>query len=176
MDVLPANFRLGALIDLCANTTQPLLKPGVVLERQVDERLNVIYADQDKLRQVILNLLSNAAKFTDQGRILLAAAPADEESVTISVSDTGIGIQAEELPRVFSEFQQADSSTTRKYGGTGLGLTISRDLAHLLGGVLTAESTPGEGSTFTLTIPLRYRPSAPSPEAAVASPTAGDPK
>ena len=68
MDVMPANFRLGALIDQCANTTQPLLKPGVVLEKQVDERLNVIFSDQDKLRQIVLNLLSNAAKFTATGQ------------------------------------------------------------------------------------------------------------
>ena len=68
MDVLAANFRIGALIDLCANTTQPLLRPGVVLEKQVDESLNIIYSDQDKIRQIVLNLLSNAAKFTHQGQ------------------------------------------------------------------------------------------------------------
>jgi signal transduction histidine kinase len=100
--------------------------------------------------------LSNAAKFTAQGRILLAARLEDDEGLAISVSDTGIGISAEDLPRVFAEFHQADNSTTRQYGGTGLGLTISRDLAHLLGGELTAESEPGQGSTFTLRIPAHY--------------------
>jgi signal transduction histidine kinase len=166
MDVLPANFRLEALLDLCANTTTPLLKPGVVLEKQVDEQLNVIYSDQDKIRQIVLNLLSNAAKFTAQGRILLAARADGAQRLAISVSDTGIGISAEDLPRVFAEFQQADNSTTRKYGGTGLGLTISRDLARLLGGELTAESEPGRGSTFTLTIPLHYQAPLPAEEAA----------
>jgi signal transduction histidine kinase len=164
MDVMPANFRLEALIDQCANTTQPLLKPAVVLEKRVDERLNIIYSDQDKLRQIVLNLLSNAAKFTAQGSILLEARLEDDDHLAISVSDTGIGISAAEIPRVFAEFHQADNSTTRQYGGTGLGLTISRDLAHLLGGDLTAESEPGKGSTFTLRIPARYHPPTPVAE------------
>ena len=154
MDVLAANFRIGALIELCANTSQPLLKPGVVLEKQVDERLDLIYSDQDKLRQIVLNLLSNAAKFTSEGKVVLSARPEGEANLRISVADTGIGINAEALPRIFEEFQQADNSTTREYGGTGLGLSISRNLAHLLGGDLTAESEPGKGSTFTLTIPI----------------------
>ncbi|MFH1185662.1 MAG: GAF domain-containing protein [Chloroflexota bacterium] len=172
MDVLPSNFRIDALLDLCTNTTQPLLKPGVVLEKQVDHRLNLVHSDQDKLRQIVLNLLSNAAKFTTQGRIVLAARADGGDNLTISVSDTGIGIGAQDLPRIFAEFQQADNSTTREYGGTGLGLTISRDLAHLLGGELTADSEPGKGSTFTLSIPTHYRPAAPPPppEAAVTSP------
>jgi len=172
MDVMPANFRVGALIDQCANTTQPLLKPGVVLERQVDERLNVIFSDQDKLRQIVLNLLSNAAKFTSEGSIRLTARLEDDERLAISVSDTGIGISAADLPRVFGEFQQADNSTTRQYGGTGLGLTISRDLAHLLGGELTAESEPGKGSTFTLRVPAHYQPPIPAPEADAAGASA----
>ncbi len=154
MDVMPANFRLEALIDLCLNTTQPLLKPGVVLEKQMDENLNVVHSDQDKLRQILLNLLSNAAKFTFAGRILLATQRLDGDRMRISVADTGIGIAADDLQRVFMEFQQADNSTTRQYGGTGLGLTISRDLAHLLGGDLTAGSQLGSGSTFALTIPM----------------------
>jgi signal transduction histidine kinase len=116
--------------------------------------LNVVHSDQDKLRQILLNLLSNAAKFTFAGRILVAARRLDGDRMRISVADTGIGIAADDLQRVFMEFQQADNSTTRQYGGTGLGLTISRDLAHLLGGDLTAGSQPGSGSTFALTIPM----------------------
>jgi PAS domain S-box-containing protein len=156
MDVLPANFRISALIDLCANTAQPLVRSNVVLEKQVDEKLNLIYSDQDKIRQIVLNLLSNAAKFTHEGGIILSARQ-DSENLCISVADTGIGIGAEALPRIFKEFQQADTSTTRKYGGTGLGLSISRNLARLLGGELTVESELGKGSTFTLTIPIQYR-------------------
>jgi len=156
MDVMAANFRISPLIDLCANTAQPLLKPTVVLEKQVDESLNIVYSDQDKIRQIILNLLSNAAKFTHAGRILLAACR-DGEYLRISVADTGIGISPEALPRIFKEFQQADTSTTRQYGGTGLGLSISHNLAHLLGGELTVESELGKGATFTLAIPMQYR-------------------
>ncbi len=155
MDVLAANFRIHALIDLCANTTQPLLKPGVALEKQVDESLTYIYSDQDKIRQIVLNLLSNAAKFTHAGKVTLAAR-LQGENLCISVADTGIGISAEALPRIFKEFQQADNSTTRQYGGTGLGLSISRNLAHLLGGEITVESELGKGSTFTLVIPSQY--------------------
>jgi GAF domain-containing protein len=156
MDVLAANFRVSALIDLCANTTQPLLHPKVTLEKQVDESLSTIFSDQDKIRQIVLNLLSNAAKFTHKGKITLTAKP-DGDNLQISVSDTGIGISAEALPRIFKEFQQADTSTTRQYGGTGLGLSISRNLAHLLGGDLNVESELDKGSTFTLIIPIQYR-------------------
>ena len=155
MDVLAANFRVNALIDLCANTSQPLLRPGVTIEKQMDESLSIVYSDQDKIRQIILNLLSNAAKFTHEGKITLSA-NRDGETLRISVSDTGIGISDEALPRIFKEFQQADTSTTRQYGGTGLGLSISHNLAHVLGGDLTVESELGKGSTFTLIIPMQY--------------------
>ena len=155
MDVLAANFRIAALVDLCANTAQPLLKPTVVLEKEVEEGLTYVYSDQDKIRQIVLNLLSNAAKFTHGGKIILAARQ-EGEQLRISVRDTGIGISAEALPRIFKEFQQADNTTTRQYGGTGLGLSISRNLARLLGGDLTVESETGTGSTFTLVIPIRY--------------------
>lgn len=157
MDVLASNFRIAALIDLCANTAQPLLRVGVKLEKQVDESLNIIYSDQDKIRQIVLNLLSNAAKFTHEGKITLSAHTV-AENLHISVEDTGIGISAEALPRIFKEFQQADNTTTRQYGGTGLGLSISRNLARLLGGDLTVESEAGKGSIFTLAIPMHYHP------------------
>jgi PAS domain S-box-containing protein len=155
MDVLPANFRIHPLIDLCANTAQPLLRPTVTLEKQVDESLTYIYSDQDKIRQIILNLLSNAAKFTHEGKITLSVNQVGE-NLHIAVSDTGIGISAEALPHIFKEFEQADTTTTRKYGGTGLGLTISRNLVRLLGGDLTVESEFRNGSTFTLVIPMHY--------------------
>ena len=156
MDVLAANFRIASLIDQCINTSQPLVNPEVMLEKQVDENLNLVYSDQDKIRQIVLNLLSNAAKFTHRGRILLSAAVDGGGSLSISVADTGIGISEEALPRIFKEFQQADTSTTRQYGGTGLGLSISRSLARLLGGDLTVVTELGKGSTFTLKIPQHY--------------------
>jgi signal transduction histidine kinase len=158
MDVMAANFRISALVDLCANTAQALLQPGVTLEKSIGEGLEIVHSDQDKIRQIVLNLLSNAAKFTPQGKISLRAWRDGEKDLHISVADTGIGISQEALPRIFKEFEQADTTTTRKYGGTGLGLTISRNLARLLGGDLTAESVLGQGSTFTLTIPIQYRP------------------
>ena len=156
MDVLASNFRINALIDLCYNTSQPLVKPAVLLEKYVDENLSMAFSDQDKIRQIVLNMLSNAAKFTHAGKISLSANRSGE-NVQISVTDTGIGISPEALPRIFKEFQQADTSTTRQYGGTGLGLSISRNLAHLLGGDITVESELGKGSIFTLTIPLQYK-------------------
>ncbi len=97
MDVMAANFRISALIDLCANTAQPLLQPGVTLEKQLDEGLEIIHSDQDKIRQIVLNLLSNAAKFTQQGKISLTTRREGENNLCISVADTGIGISAEAL-------------------------------------------------------------------------------
>jgi signal transduction histidine kinase/CheY-like chemotaxis protein len=156
MDVIPSKFSLNTLADQCATLAMPLLKPDVILEKQVDEALGFIFSDQDKIKQIVLNLLSNAAKFTHEGKILLSVQKVSDENVGISVKDSGIGISEEALGRVFEEFQQADNTTTRQYGGTGLGLTISRSLARLLGGDLTATSKPGKGSMFTLTIPIRY--------------------
>ena len=156
MDVMAANFRIGALIDLCFTTTQSLIRPSVQFEKFVHEDLSTIFSDQDKIRQIVLNLLSNAAKFTHEGKITLDAKPLGEE-LHISVSDTGIGISEEALTRIFKEFQQADSSTTRQYGGTGLGLSISRKLAQLLGGDITVKSKLGMGSVFTLIVPKNYQ-------------------
>jgi GAF domain-containing protein/CheY-like chemotaxis protein len=156
MDVIPGNFSIGALADLCVNLATPLLKLGVILEKQVDVNLGIIYSDQDKIKQIVLNLLSNAAKFTHEGQIALIVEQCDEDTLRISVADSGIGISPEALSRIFDEFQQADASTTRQYGGTGLGLAISRNLARLLGGDLTATSELDKGSTFSLTIPMYY--------------------
>jgi signal transduction histidine kinase len=177
LDVQAAIFDAAGVVELCAATIQPLLKPHVRLVKQIQPDLPLVYSDQDKLRQILLNLLSNAAKFTHEGQIvvsvkqesrgaeeqraenitsapLLPDAPANMFS--ISVTDTGIGISAEALDRIFVEFQQADTSTTRQYGGTGLGLSISRKLARLLEGNLTAVSIRAQGSTFTLTLPFHY--------------------
>ncbi len=117
-----------------------------------------VHGDATRLRQVLLNLLGNAVKFTERGDVLLRAEVAargpDQIEVRIQVSDTGIGIPPEAHDRLFSPFHQVDSSTTRKYGGTGLGLAISRRLARSMGGDLGCTSEPGVGSTFTCTVPL----------------------
>jgi signal transduction histidine kinase len=114
--------------------------------------------DEEKLRQIVINLLSNATKFTANGSIQVQARKMDG-SVEIAVVDTGIGIAPEKLDLIFEEFEQADANSKRVHGGTGLGLAISRHLARLMGGDIRAESTPGAGSTFTLTLPIRYRAS-----------------
>ncbi|HZG44511.1 MAG TPA: HAMP domain-containing sensor histidine kinase, partial [Longimicrobium sp.] len=112
-----------------------------------------IRTDAGKLRQVLLNLLSNAIKFTDTGEVVLEAREEDG-GVVFVVRDTGIGISHENLSRIFDPFWQVEQSHTRTYGGSGLGLAVSRRLARLLGGEVTAASTPGQGSTFTLRLPL----------------------
>lgn len=120
------------------------------------ENLGSAYQDVTKLRQASLNLLSNAAKFTRDGRIVLSVereSAGGADWLIFSVLDTGIGIAADKLDRVFEEFSQADDSTTRDYGGTGLGLAISRRFCQMLGGDLSVVSRPGVGSTFTIRLP-----------------------
>jgi signal transduction histidine kinase len=109
-------------------------------------------SDVDKIRQILVNLAGNAVKFTDTGEVRLELARGDRE-VRFAVSDTGIGIQAADLTRLFKPFAQLDTTLTRRHGGTGLGLYISRSLAELLGGVIEVDSAPGSGSTFTLIVP-----------------------
>ncbi len=155
MDVIAANFNPTQLLDQCATTATPLLKPGVQLVKDYETGLPLVHSDQDKIKQILLNLLSNAAKFTHAGGITLKAEIAGGQ-LQVQVADTGIGISPEAVARIFEEFQQADTSTTRQYGGTGLGLSISRSLARLLGGDISVISTVGAGSTFTLTLPLHY--------------------
>ncbi|HEX8393319.1 MAG TPA: ATP-binding protein [Longimicrobium sp.] len=112
----------------------------------------VMQSDAGKLRQILLNLLGNAVKFTERGEVRLAVRQEGAE-VVFEVHDTGIGMSAEALPHIFDAFWQVEQSRTRSYGGSGLGLAVSKRLAGLLGGTLTAASTPGEGSTFTLRLP-----------------------
>ncbi|HET9351592.1 MAG TPA: ATP-binding protein, partial [Burkholderiales bacterium] len=110
--------------------------------------------DAARLKQVLKNLLANAFKFTARGSVALLIAPHGPGHVAFAVSDTGIGIAPDKQELIFEAFRQADGSTSRLYGGTGLGLSISRELTRLLGGRLTLRSRPGEGSTFSLVLPL----------------------
>jgi adenylate cyclase len=154
MELRPVEFALEPLVDQCLRTVEPMVRSGQVrLIKEIEPRLPGLFSDQDKLRQILFNLLSNAAKFTEAGTIKLTARRSGD-AVALAVADTGIGIPVDQLELVFEEFRQVDSSSTRQYGGTGLGLSISRRLAQLLGGDITLESAPGVGSTFTLTIPL----------------------
>src|SRR5262249_46459264 len=121
----------------------------------ISPAIPTLFSDQDKLRQIIMNLLSNAAKFTEKGSIKIKA-QAIKGDVDICIVDTGIGIPGDNLASIFEEFTQVDGSTTRRTGGSGLGLGISRQLAGLLGGRIEVGSELVMGSTFKLTIPIRH--------------------
>ncbi|MDP1691260.1 MAG: response regulator [Burkholderiaceae bacterium] len=129
---------------------------------RIDERLPpAISGDPYRLRQVLTNLLANGLKFTDAGEVVVDVTMAAPDQMRISVRDTGIGISAEARTRLFTAFAQADGSTTRRFGGSGLGLVISHHLVELMGGSIGVESTPGEGSTFWFTMPLKPAASTP---------------
>ncbi|MEV6653655.1 HAMP domain-containing protein [Streptomyces sp. NPDC051219] len=167
MDINPERVPLRRLLDYVEATFRPM-----TAQKGLDFRISVapgvpgeLITDDSRLRQVLRNLLSNAVKFTEEGAVELRIDPAAESDVlpavrkhgpalAFRVLDTGIGIAEPQLEAIFGAFQQADGTTSRKYGGTGLGLPISREIAHLLGGSIQAASTPGEGSTFTLHLPV----------------------
>jgi signal transduction histidine kinase len=115
----------------------------------------MLNTDREKLRQIVLNLLDNAVKFTDRGEIQIAASQ-QNGSLRLVVSDTGIGIPKEELYQIFEEFYRGDSSSTKNFRGTGLGLAIVKQFANLLGGEVGVESEVGKGSVFTVTLPLDH--------------------
>jgi len=157
MEAFAEEINLELLIDEVSATTHPLLeknKNSLAIERGKD--LGMAYQDMTKLRQILFNLLSNAAKFTQEGTVTLLVTRTEEAGgdwLTFAVSDTGIGIGEDKIEHVFEEFAQADNSTTRDYGGTGLGLAISKRFCNLLGGDLKLHSELGKGSTFTVRIP-----------------------
>ncbi len=150
--------------DLQATFAPVAEQKKLALELQMLDGLpEIIDTDYTRFQQILRNLVSNAIKFTEHGGVTLEMS-ARGEDVAISVRDTGIGIPPEQHDSIFEAFRQADGATNRKFGGTGLGLTISRDLARLLGGDLVVDSSPGRGSTFTLVLPRR------APARAVATP------
>jgi adenylate cyclase len=154
---------LAAAIQDVAATAEPLAaRNGNRLIVDCPEAIGSLRSDAMRLRQIVLNLLSNACKFTEQGEVRLAVR-ADPDWVRISVADTGIGMTPEQVKRLFQEFSQADASTTRRYGGTGLGLAISRRLARLMGGDIQVESASGVGTTFTVRLPAGPAEPAASP-------------
>jgi PAS domain S-box-containing protein len=158
MDLYFETFDLADLIRNTLSTIEPIAeRRGNALRAEVPDDLGTMHADQIKVGQALLNLLSNAAKFTERGTITLGARresePQGGEWVVLDVTDDGIGMSLEELSRLFRPFVQADPSTTRKYGGTGLGLTITRRFCEMMGGEITVTSEPGQGSTFTIRLP-----------------------
>ena len=156
MDVFRENFDADSLLDEVIATITPLVgKNNNRLEVERTSALGTAFSDVTKIRQALLNLLSNACKFTDKGLIRLAARRerhGNDEFLLFAVHDSGIGMTLEQQSRLFVEFAQADASTTRRYGGTGLGLAISRRFCQMLGGDIVVESEPGQGSTFTMRI------------------------
>jgi signal transduction histidine kinase/HAMP domain-containing protein/ActR/RegA family two-component response regulator len=163
MPMIPKPFRLVEVRDYLDQTFRHVAEQkGLSFEVQMDPHLpESAFTDLNRLQQILKNLLSNAFKFTSEGAVVLRVArgPASEDSGTMlsfAVQDTGIGIPAEKQKLIFEAFQQADGTTSRKYGGTGLGLTISREIARLLGGSIQVVSSPGQGSTFTLLLPANY--------------------
>jgi CheY-like chemotaxis protein/anti-sigma regulatory factor (Ser/Thr protein kinase) len=176
MELYLERFPVAELLDEVAGTARPLIaKNGNRLELSIPADIGQMRADQTKLRQILLNLLSNAAKFTEQGNITLAVERRGPE-MRFQVRDTGIGMTPEQVAKLFQPFTQAESSTSTKYGGTGLGLTISKRFAELMGGDIATESTPGVGTTFTVRIlaELEDTKKQPAPGAAGAAAYAAD--
>ena len=155
LDVVPETFGVAKLAESLEMSFVPQ-----AAHKQLAFRLDVrpdapatLVNDRQRVEQILRNLLSNALKFTDRGEVALTISGAPEGGASFAVTDSGIGIAADQQEVIFEAFRQADGTTSRRYGGTGLGLSISRDLTQLLGGTLTVHSVPGTGSTFTLQLP-----------------------
>jgi len=156
LELNPEPINLARLIDEVVGTAGQLAeknKNRLIVEAQ--ENVGAVKADPMRLKQILLNLLSNACKFTKQGEVALRVRKAADgrDWVDFDVTDTGIGLTAEQQVKLFQDFTQADSLTSRHYGGTGLGLALSRKLARMMGGDVTVTSEPGKGSIFTVRLP-----------------------
>ncbi|HEX2829612.1 MAG TPA: HAMP domain-containing sensor histidine kinase [Burkholderiales bacterium] len=161
---------LAGLVDDVASTCRSLVtvnRNEFIVDKGDD--LGTVFTDETRLRQIVFNLLSNAGKFTSKGVVTLGVSRAADTFV-ISVKDTGIGISRDNIEKLFTDFSQADASTSTKYGGTGLGLALSRSLCHLMGGEISVESDVGRGSTFTVRLPVEARPKSAAAAAPMPSP------
>jgi len=156
MEVRVEPFQVDELINGAATTIEQILNQDQVrLVREIAPGLPTINTDREKLRQIILNLLGNAAKFTEKGEIKVTATQ-QNGSIKLMVSDTGIGIEKKDLNQIFDEFHQGNRSNGGNHDGTGLGLAIVKRSLKLLGGEIAVESEVGKGSTFTVTLPLDH--------------------
>jgi signal transduction histidine kinase/DNA-binding response OmpR family regulator len=157
MQLYPETFEIDELLLEVISTARPLIEKNAnELDVSIPSGIGTMHADLTKVRQVILNLLSNAGKFTEHGRVALGVERVlanGAEWISFSVSDTGIGISEAQMRHLFQEFTQADASMTRRYGGTGLGLSLSRRFCQMMGGDIYVTSEPGIGSTFTVRFP-----------------------
>jgi signal transduction histidine kinase/CheY-like chemotaxis protein len=181
MELYLESFDVAEMIAEVASTVQPLVREnGNALEMVLAPELGEIHADQMKVRQGLFNLLSNAVKFTHDGRITVEAGRErmnGVEWIVFRVTDTGIGLSADQIVKLFQDFTQADASTTRKFGGTGLGLALTRRFCQMMGGDVTVHSVPGEGSVFTIKLPavvVVVTPEAAAEEAAAEDAAAGE--
>ncbi len=156
LELVPESVSVQSLLDGLMMTFEPLAKQKQLQFRQrIDSKVSPsIYTDPQRLEQILKNLLSNAFKFTEQGSVELSVFKVGADGIEFRVMDTGIGIARDQQRIVFEAFQQAEGGISRRFGGSGLGLSISRDLARLLGGAIHLESEPGRGSTFTLSLPV----------------------
>jgi CheY-like chemotaxis protein len=161
MDINPQHFSLTMTLENIIESIMPLAEEKHIdIRKDIPRDLPYIESDEIRVSQIIQNLISNAVKFTSAGSVIVCAAYR-EESISVRIIDTGIGIAAGDLHYIFDEFRQVDGSSSRKYEGTGLGLAIARKAARMLGGNITAASVPGEGSTFTITLPVTWQGKAP---------------
>jgi len=157
MEAVAETFRVEDVINMTTATVEPLLKDGRVrIVRDIPADLPPLKTDRDKLKQILFNLLSNAAKFTEQGEIKVSAAR-ENGNLKLAVADSGIGMTPAALEHIFEEFQQAEKTTASKYGGTGLGLAIVKKFVNLMGGEIVVESEIGQGSKFTITLPMELK-------------------
>ena len=154
-----STFRFPELVNEVMSELEPIIKrSNLVVSARMPRSLPSLKSDRQKVKQIVLNLLSNALKFTPAGSVTISATHNGKNRfVDIAVKDTGVGIPPDDQVKVFEDFRQLDSSPARGYGGTGLGLSICRRLSQMLGGTIELESEPGRGSTFTLRLPARVR-------------------
>jgi signal transduction histidine kinase len=155
--VRPAECDVGRLFGALRGMLKPLLTGDSVALTFESEQVPVLVTDESKVAQILRNFISNALKFTEHGHVKVSARLGPDETVVFAVEDTGIGIAPDDQARVFHEFSQIDNPVQKKVRGTGLGLPLSQKLAHLLGGNITLESSPGVGSTFSLVLPIAYK-------------------
>ena len=158
MELYIEEFEFTELLKQIEATAKPLVEKNknkfVIKSKAEGLKLK---NDQTKLRQILFNMLSNAAKFTKKGKITLQIGVEKKTNIRFDIMDTGIGMSEEQLNNVFEEFTQAESSTSKDYGGTGLGLPISKKMTEMMGGKMDVESTEGEGTTFSITIPITVK-------------------
>ncbi len=172
MEINPKPFQITSTIDTIIERLTPLAREkGIELHMTTPDALPQLNSDENRVHQILQNLISNAVKFTQQGKVFISVEQADQ-TMHVVVSDTGIGISKEELPYIFEEFRQVDGTSSRSYEGTGLGLAIASKTAGILGGDIDIKSTLGQGATFTLRLPLFHRDPPPilMPEALAVEP------